>query len=176
MGTVIIYIIVFGLLAAFFIGCGYLLYKSTLRIKEQSNEKKKYDPIQYAVLKHIDGLPLIQGSLVDVMYCEDKFVFVKDNQEISVSLDKVIDVDNVTGKDIKAQQAQGATAGALVFGGLSGAVIGSLAATTTYFVISYKSNDEIKSIIFDCSSSFFGIKVKKHFKNNNSRGEETIEL
>lgn len=176
MGTAIIYIIVIGLIIAVCYGLIRFIGKCASRAKEQSDMKDKYNSIYYAMLKHIDGLPLIQGSLVDVMYCADKFVFVKDNQEISVSLDKVIDVDNVTGKDIKSQQAQGAAAGALVFGGLSGAVIGSLAATTTYFVISYKSNDEIKSIIFDCSSSFFGIKVKKHFKNNNSRGEETIEL
>ena len=176
MGTAIIYIIVIGLIIAVCYGLIRFIGKCASRAKEQSDMKDKYNSIYYAMLKHIDGLPLTQGSMVDTFYCENKFVFVKDKQEISVSMDKVIDVDSVTGKDIKAQQAAGATAGALAFGGLSGAILGSLAATTTYFTISYKSDNKTKYIVLDDSNSFFGLKVKKHFKNNTYREEQKIEL
>lgn len=128
-------------------------------------------------LKHADGLPVVSGAIVKVCYCEDKIVFIKDNQEITISRDKITSIDCVTGKDIKAQQISGAAAGKFLFGGISGAVIGSLIATTTYLVISYNSNGENKSVVLDTYvSGTFALKVQKDFKQNNSKTLESIEL
>ena len=177
MEAVIVYTFTFALVALFFGVMGYLIYKWSKAQKKQRADREKYDPIYHAVLKHTDGLPIVQGAETNTFYCEDKFVFVRDNKEVSVAMDKVLSVDWVTGKNLSSQQVTGAAAGALVFGGISGAVLGSLIATTYYLVITYKSNNEVKHIVMDCYlSGSFGSKVQKHFKENNYREEEKIEL
>ena len=77
MGTAVVYIITFGIIIALGYALIRFLGKCAVRAKEQSDMKDKYNSIYYAMLKHIDGLPIIQGSLVDTFYCEDKFVFRK---------------------------------------------------------------------------------------------------
>lgn len=170
-----------AILWIFLLGLLVLMAFLCVKIQKDRNKKRavidKYDPIYHAMLKHTDGLPIAQGAETNTFYCEDKFVFVRDNKEVSVAMDKVLSVDWVTGKNLSSQQVTGAAAGALVFGGISGAVLGSLIATTYYLVITYKSNNEVKHIVMDCYlSGSFGSKVQKHFKENNCREEEKIEL
>lgn len=174
IGAIIILLIVGGLFAGILYFCFSNGYKAA---KEKKELDEKYVPIYTAQLKHTDGLPIAAGAIVKVVYCEDRFVFLKDKQEITVSRAKVKNVDCVTGKNLKTQQAAGAAAGALVFGELSGAVLGSLIATSTYLVISYESDGDNKSIILDTfASGLFATKVAKDFKKNDSRPEEKIEL
>ena len=174
IGAIIIFLIAAGLFVGLLYFCFYNGYKTS---KEKKELKEKYDPIYTAQLKHTSGLPVTAGAIVKVIYCEDRFIFLKDKQEITVSRDKIKSVDCVTGKNLKTEQATGAAAGALVFGGLSGAVLGSLIATSTYLVINYESKDEPKSIILDTfASGLFAVKVSKDFKKNDDSPEEKIEL
>lgn len=123
LGSIILLVLVAGIFIAFVSFCFYKAYTGS---KENQELEEKYEPIYTATFKHTDGLPMSAGAIVKAIYCEDCFVFLKDKQEITVSREKVKSVDLVTGKDIKTQQATGA----LILGGLSGAVIGSLLATS----------------------------------------------
>lgn len=159
--------------------CIFLAAKSILNIKERKDEtRKQYDAMFSGKLKHIDGLQLACGVTVDVFYGDNYITIKKDKQEFSLSYDKIVDIDCVTGKDIKSQQATGAIAGKMVLGGSAGAIIGALASTTTYLVISYKSNGEYKCLIFDTYvSGTFALKVVKNFKKSNENKQvENIEL
>ncbi|MCM1231963.1 MAG: hypothetical protein NC489_17730 [Ruminococcus flavefaciens] len=170
----------FLIFAVFVIGLSYVCYigykKSAAKKKEQDSNAEKFGADMYSTLKHVDGLPVAQGTLIDVYYGPDKFVFTKDGQEFVVAREKITGVDVVTGKDLKSQQLGGAAAGKIVFGGMSGAVIGTLIATTTYLVVSYISNDETKFIILDpAASGLFMSKVQKDFAKTNTY-KRTVEL
>lgn len=178
MGDYIIAFLLLGGFVALMLFIGYKGYKNSAGAKRaKDNAKQRLSSSMNATLKHVDGLPLPQGVMVEVYYCPDKIVFVKDKQEISISKSKITGIDCTTGTNIKGQQAAGAAAGKYIFGGMTGAVIGSLAATTTYLIIAYNSNGENKCITLDTASSgMFGLKVQKDFKKNDTSEERSIEL
>lgn len=156
-------------------GLGYLWYKgfkgSVKNQQAKNANKAKYNPKYTGQMKHINGLPLPQGVVLDLFYCEDKIVFKKDNQEISISKDKITSIETVTGKDI---DTSGAVAGYLVFG-LVGAVLG---ASTVYMLITYESEGEQKGITLDTYMSGFAPgKIVNDFKNTRTNTEvKQIEL
>ena len=118
-----------------------------------------------ATLKHI------------VYYGPEKVVFKKDKQEISIARSKITGIDCVTGKDIKSRQLAGAATGKYLLGGMTGAVIGSLAATTTYLVISYTSDGRDKYVMLDTAASgTFALKLQKDFKKHDTSAPSSIEL
>lgn len=67
------------------IGAAFLIYKcikkSTENQQAKNANKAKYNPKYTGQMKHINGLPLPQGVVIDLFYCEDKIVFKKDNQK-----------------------------------------------------------------------------------------------
>lgn len=158
---------------------GYHIYL-VWKIFSTSKRTKKRLMQQYgatltATLKHTEGLPLAKGVLVDVYYGPEKILFKKDNQEIARS--KISDIDCVTGEAMKSQMTTGAVAGKYILGGLSGAVIGSLIATTIYLVISYTSDGSDKYVILDTAASgTFAHNVQKDFKQNDTSAPKSIEL
>ena len=86
-------------------------------------------------------------------------------------------MDIVLGKDIKAQAATGAVAGKYLFGGLGGAAIGAMLATTFCLVILYKKDDEKKTILLDSTGSDLPFKkILNDFKNNHFNKTKKIEL
>ena len=128
-----------------------------------------------ATLKHTEGLPIAKGVPVEVYYGPEKVVFKKDKQEISIARSKITGIDCVTGKDIKARQV--AATGKYLLGGMTGAVIGSLVATTTYLVISYTSDGKDKYVMLDTAASgTFALKVQKDFKQHDTSAPSSIEL
>lgn len=156
----------------------YLLYKH-FSAKKQAKKKRltRYGATESGILKHTDGLPLAKGVLVEVYYGPEKIVFKKDKQEISIARNKITGIDCVAGKDIKGQQLAGAATGKYVLGGMTGAVIGSLAATTTYLVVSYTSDNKYKYVILDTAASgMFALKVQKDFKQHDTSAPSSIEL
>lgn len=168
-------IVIFGVLL-------YHWYNSYTKSLEHQAKKRsleqKYNAKLSADLKHIEGLPLPSGVAVKVFYSDKEIVFLKDNQEISISLNKVVSIDSTTGANLKSEVAGGAVAGKFILGGTMGAVIGSLAATTIYIVITYKSSEnERKYIILDTAySGNFYTKIKKEFNLNCPKETEKIEL
>lgn len=159
----------------------YLAYRGFKKQSAVKNAKmnisQRLGATMNATLKHTEGLPLAPGVLVDVYYGPERIAFVKDKQEISISTNKITSIDCVTGQNIKSQQMAGAATGKYVFGGMTGAVIGSLVATTTYLVISYTSEGKDKYVMLDTYvSGMFARKVQKDFAKTSTATAKSIEL
>ena len=104
--------------------------------------EKLENVIQSGHLMHGSGLPGVPGNAELFGYVlHDELVFIKDSQEFSIKRENIISVDSVAGKEFSAG---GAAVGYLAFG-LVGAALG---ASTTYMVITFKSNDETKAVAF----------------------------
>lgn len=166
---------------AFFIGAIYFFYKiihdSILKASEQRTNKIKFNAYKHSAMKHISGLPFPRNSSVEIYYNENEIYFLKDKQEISIRLEKIISMDVCTGKNLKSEITSGAIAGSLLIGGTTGAILGSIMATTVYFVIVYKSNNETKSLIFDTAlSGTFSNSLIKMFKSKKDQKNIRIEL
>lgn len=169
-----------GIIIIFVIGgvpCYFLVRWSMKKTSEINNNKERFGATMYAALKHNTGLPVAEGVEVTLYYGPEKLVFIKDKREISISRNKITSLDCVTGKDITTQAATGAIAGKYILGGVTGAVIGSLAASKMYFVITYKNDDENKYIILDTYVSGGTVnKMIKDFKKNDTSEPVSIEL
>ena len=171
----VICIIIFVAIMGF---VSYKCFKKAYNLKQAQTEAyNRFGATMNGTLKHIEGLPLASGVPVEVYYGAEKIVFKKDQHEISISRNKVTGIDVTTGKDIKMQQMAGATAGKFILGGMTGAVLGSLVATSTYLVISYTSDKENRYVILDTAASgMFALKVQKDFAKTNDAKRTTIEL
>lgn len=178
MADTIMALLLMGGFIALMLFIGYTGYKSASKQKQATERvKERLGATMSATLKHTDGLPLAKGVFVNVYYGPEKIVFKKDKQEISIARAKINSVDCVTGQNIKSQQMAGAATGKYLLGGTTGAIIGSLAATTTYLVISYTSDGQRKTVILDTASSgMFALKVQKDFKRNDTSAHSSIEL
>ena len=156
----------------------YKGYKKSSAIKKaKDNTAGRLGATLVGTLKHTSGLPIAKGVFIDVYYCPDKFVFKKDGQEFTIAREKITSVDVVTGQNIKSQQMTGAATGKYLFGGTTGAVIGSLAATTTYLAVSYTSDEKAKCVLLDTASSgMFALKVQKDFAKTSIMKRTTVEL
>lgn len=174
----ILAVLILGGFIALMLFISYKGYKKSSEIKKAAERtKQRLGATMNTTLKHTDGLPLAKGVLVEVYYGPEKIVFKKDKQEISIARNKITGIDCVTGKDIKGQQLAGAATGKYVLGGMTGAVIGSLAATTTYLVVSYTSDNKDKYVILDTAASgMFALKVQKDFKQHDTSAPSSIEL
>lgn len=171
--------IIIVLVLAVYVAYAFYVFKKHSTAKKKTTEQRlsQYSATMSAQLKHTSGLPLAAGVPVTMYYGPDKIVFKKDKQEISISREKITSIDGVTGKDIKSKQLSGAAAGKFLLGGTAGAIIGSLAATTIYLVISYTSNGENKYIILDTAmSGSFYLNVQKDFAKTNKATPTSIEL
>jgi len=86
-------------------------------------------------------------------------------------------MDIVLGKDIKSQVATRAVAGKYLLGGLGGAVIGAMLATTFYFVINYSKDGENRIVLLDSTGSDLPFKkMLDDFKINYQTESKKIEL
>lgn len=163
----IIYLIIVLIFAGFIYLVFKIFYNAITTTKQQHDNKLKYNAKKRASMKHISGLPLPINVYVEIYYNEDDIIFLKNNQEISIKTSKIIDMDVCTGKNLLSDVTSGAITGKLLFGGTTGATLGTIISTTIYFVISYKSNDENKTIILDTAlSGTFANRLIKDFKSN----------
>jgi hypothetical protein len=145
--------------------------------KKKDLEFEKYSHTHKGQYKHVEGLPFASGVMIDVYYGNGKFTFCKDKQEVVLSCDKVVSLDTCFGKDVNNQVATGAIAGGLLIGGLGGAALGALAASTLYFIVTYKKDKEPKFIMLDIAySGNLSEKIIKDFKKSHTRETEVIEL
>jgi len=177
MATVMAYILVF----AFAFGVFMLFYKSMKKSIQIQRSKEngliKYSAIYAGLLKHIEGLPIASGSIIEFFYGKKNITFRKDNQEISLECNKINSMDLVLGKDVKTQATTGAIAGKYLLGGLGGAVIGAMLATTFYFIIAYNKDGESKTILLDSTGSDIPFKkILDDFKSNHQNETQKIEL
>ncbi|MDR2167741.1 MAG: hypothetical protein LBE35_07835 [Clostridiales bacterium] len=168
-------------IGVFFLVAVGLMVPAIFMIRKQENAKKdeaeKYSAIYDGLFKHSEGLPLATGVMVQLFYGKEKITFKKDLQEISLELNRIIDIDTVFGKDAKGDAASGATAGAVIGGGLTGAAIGAMLATSTYLVITYEKDGEPAYILLDTAQTgLLANKIVKDFKANHQRGTAEIKL
>jgi len=165
-----------------FIGLGLFAFFMLIRSTEKTKRKKeamlvKYSSLYHGVMKHFEGLPLASGVDVEVFYGREKITFKKEQQEISLECNRIVDIDTVFGKDVASQASTGAIAGKMIVGGVGGAVIGALAASTMYFILTYTNGEEQKYILLDIAmSGSLSSKIAKDFKANNQRDTIKIEL
>ncbi len=148
---------------------------------KQQDEKErsliKYSAAYAGLLKHIEGLPMTSGCIIEFFYGTKKITFKKDNQEISLECKKIISIDLVSGKDVKTQAAAGAVAGKYLIGGLGGATLGAILTTTIYLAILYKNEDENKTILLDTTGSDLPFrKILDDFKYSYQKETQKIEL
>ena len=131
----------------------FLLCRLRAAQKNQNHRHlDRYGATMSGTLKHLSGLPLAKNLPVEILYCPDRFVFRKDAQEITVSMDKVTGIDVTTG------QHTGRNA-------ITGAALGALASIEMLLIISYTSDGKNKSIVFDASAGgTFPTKLEKDFR------------
>jgi hypothetical protein len=171
---IVVLIVVVGGVAWFFMA-------NLKKWNKQQDAKKtglvKYSAIYTGPLRHIEGLPLSSGCIIEFFYGKNNITFKKDNQEISLECNKITSMDVVLGKNIKSQAVSGAIAGKFILGGLSGAAIGAMLATTFYFIINYTKDGENKTVLLDSTGSDLPFKkILDDFKNNHLTESKKIEL
>ena len=159
----------------------WLIFKSFVKSNERKQmieeQKQKFNAIERAELKHSSGLPFSEGVPVEVFYGKEKITFKKDEQIATIDYSKIRSIDVITGSELKKDVATGAIAGKYIIGGLAGAAVGALLATSTYLVIGYESNNENKTILLDTAmSGLFSNRMQKFYRENFKQTEKTIEL
>lgn len=160
----------------------------TLEIKTNLKEAKKKENKRELSgrLQLIGGLSdLPQGSICKVFYNQNRIRFIASGQEFTLEANKMIDVSVMTPTEIQKQYISsvgGAIAGAVLLGPI-GAIIGGSASkktirkTNRYLVISYRSDEEIKYIIFDVSTEMLlGNSIKNTYKNLKKNENIRVEL
>ena len=152
----------------------YAFFVWKKQLAERKKELEKYSASIGGKFKHVDGLPLASGVVVDLFYGVENITFRKEQQEISLECSKIIDMDSILGKDAKAQAASGAVAGKLIGGGLTGAAIGALTALSVYFVVTYEKDEETRFILLEAAPETS--KIIKDFKSRNRRETTKIEF
>lgn len=163
------------LMLVFFVVFIAAAIKSTGDHIKKAKQSEDYGADLSAFTKHVSGLPVPSGVMVSLFCTKEKVIITADAQEISLDVSKLKRIDGVTGKDMQTQ-ANGALAGGLLFG-VSGAVIGALASTSTYLVLTYESGGEIKGIILDTiSNTGIAKKVANYYKEIVGNKDEKIEL
>lgn len=149
-------------------------------VKERSKNTKRMKAehegaICYAMLKHINGLPIAENVLCDVVAFPNKYEFRANGTVFELERSKITDVSVISDTEIQKQYVSsvgGAIGGAVLFGAL-GAMIGGRAkektSTTTqhYLIFTYLNNDEVKYTGFDCTIQIgFGKTLADEFKKN----------
>jgi hypothetical protein len=171
----------FILLVIFVGGLVWFFIRNLKKWNKQQDAKNsgliKFSAIYAGLLKHIEGLPIASGAIIEFFYGKNKITFKKDNQEISLECDKIISMDLVLGKDVKSQATTGAIAGKYLLGGLGGAALGAILSTTFYFTILYKKDNENKTILLDSTGSDIPFKkILDDFKSSHHTETQRIEL
>lgn len=151
--------------------------KAKAQKKRKIAIEKRLDATLSGVVKHISGLPVAKGVIIELYYGPKQIVFKKDGQEFVISRDKITNIDLVIQGNSGRKAMSGAAAGKYVLGGTTGAVVGSLSALVPNLVISYESDGKTKQITLDPSSSgtLFN-KIEKDFKRTTPYERNTVEL
>jgi hypothetical protein len=148
--------------------------KRELKEKEQQTKRdyrQKYHYISCDTMwKHLYGLPIPQMTECEIWECEDCLIFY-DNHPYVLKYSQLIKAEFMSRSEVKkhyVDDTTGAIVGAAAFGAI-GALLGGGTKTVTevensYFVsLTYKSNNEIRYILFDVTNSKVSAKnfVKK---------------
>lgn len=147
--------------------------------KHKMQLKSKCNSVEQNLI-HLHGLPIPEKSKCEIWECEEKLIIYYGSFFL-LDYSKIMKIDIFTHSDIEkhyVNNASGAIVGAMLLGPIGALIGGGTKEITNYkntsfFSITYNSNDEIKYIVFDISSSFasvskFAEKIRKkvNLKNN----------
>jgi len=166
------------LLGAFCIGMFIFLgvYGAKRKNKAANDLRSQRGWILAATVSHKSGLPVPNGASVIVGYTDSGIVFVCNGSEISVSMEKVTDIDYIL-KTSRSAMMRGAAHGRRVYGKTVGSAAGVASAIQYDFVISYESGGAAKRVVLDAGSGQAACaKMKEHFRSNNQGPVRKIEL
>ncbi len=129
-----------------------------------------YGATMSGILRHVSGLPIANGLLVEMYYGPEKIIFKHGGDKIVLSIDKITNIDIINTRSRAA-------AGRYVFRRKRRAAVGTFSSINMYLVISYVSNSQNKNIkLYIGSSAIFAFKVEKDFRKTHSPKHNTIEL
>ncbi len=153
------------------------------RKKEIERMKVEEGLICNLYLKHTAGLPIMEGLNCDIFCFKDKIEIKYNEMKFNLDRERVRDVCLKTDIDIQKQYVSssgGAIAGGLLFGPV-GALIGGrtkqkkIKNVSTYLIITYTNDDEIKYVGFDATNSTLQAnKFVKEFGKSNSNNQAAI--
>lgn len=136
-------------------------------------------------LKHTAGLPISEGLECSIFYFKDKVEIKHNEMKFNLNRNKILDICLKTDVEIQKQyisSSGGAIGGALLFGPV-GALIGgrtkqkTIRKASTYLIITYKNNEEIKYIGFDATYSVQKVnKLVNEFKNSINNQTSVVDL
>ena len=142
-------------------------------------------PVQTAYGKHINGLPIAENTQCTLNSYPQKIEIQASGTTFNLKRDKITDICLQTETEIQKQYVSsvgGAGGGADLFGPL-GAMIGGRAkekksrTVSTYFIITYASENGIQYIGFDVTNNYAKAgKIVDEFKKSNLNSGHTVDL
>ena len=168
-------------LAVIFFGTiGVCIYFFSYKPKKSRNATRDRFGFMYvADVKHKSGLPFPNGLTIRVGYGEKGFVFIGDRTDVSVSMDKVVDVDYFLSTS-KGTVARGAAHGRRLYGKnhkTLGTLAGAAAVSHYHLVVSYEAEGKIKKVVLDAEAGNMDCqRMQKHYKSNNFKPKKSIDL
>ncbi len=159
-------LIVIGILILFIAFCIFMAVKLSKGNKKArntlNNKMQAYNASFMAAVNHFNGLPIAEGVLTQLFWCMSKIVFEANGASFNLEMSKITDISVKTDVEIQQQyvsSAGGAVAGGVLFGPI-GAMIGGRAKkkeikqTNSYLIFTYKDDESLKYIAFDCTASW----------------------
>lgn len=168
-------------LAVMFFGTiGVCIYFFTYKPKKSRNATRDRLGLMYvADVKHKSGLPFPSGLTIRVGYGAKGFVFIGDRTDVSVSMDKVVDVDYFLSTS-KGTVTRGAAHGRRLYGKnhkTLGTLAGAAMVSHYHLVVSYEADNKIKKVVLDAEAGNVDCqRMQKHYKSNNFKPKRTIDL
>lgn len=126
---------------------------------KKQNVVQKFSAENAIHLTHVDGLPVPDGAECWACIYENRFTFVRNNDQFNLPFSNIVDVVCKTEKEIQnnyVSSVGGAVGGALLLGPV-GAIIGGRAKKKTdeiiheYLIFAFDKDGETKFITFDCT-------------------------
>ncbi len=161
-------------------------FKMIIVTSKAQKERKKQGVTVYTTFYHVNGLPIAENLLCEILSYSDRIDFKAGTTNIKLPREKITDMCIKTDTEIQKQAVSsvgGAIAGGVMFGPL-GAIIGGRAknkkvkTTTQYLIITYTGEQgELKYIGFDIKNDFLSAnKLIKEFRKLNTNSGAQIEL
>lgn len=179
---------VVAILLVFIAFCLFMVYytshKKSQAKKQITNLKNEKGATLFGTFTHFYGLPVAENVLVQIFSSADEYEFLASNTSFKLNKGKITDVAITTDVEIQKNNVSsigGAVGGAILFGPI-GAMIGGRSKEKTsrvvnsYLIFTYKDNDEIKYIAFNCTGNMNAHKFVKEFKQNGPNTNSTINL
>lgn len=97
-------IIIAAIIFACILGYMYLHKLVSEELEKHNKIKLKYPSSLYiATLMYTEGLPFARGAIIELVYLRDKIIFKNEHEEVTLDINKIVNIGFATPKDIKKQ-------------------------------------------------------------------------